>query len=46
MLYVTTEHELDIAKQIEAIGSAKLKKEAHGDARKRTKDDTAATKAP
>ena len=35
-----------LAKQIKAIGGAKLKKEAHGGARKRTKDDIAAAKAP
>ena len=40
------EHKLDIAKQINGIDGAKLKKEVHGGARKRTKDDIAAAKAP
>jgi hypothetical protein len=46
VLYVIAEHKLDIAKQTKAIGGAKLKKEAHGGAHKRTKDDIAAAKAP
>ena len=46
VLYVIAEHKFDIAKQIKAIGGAKLKKEAHGGARKRTKDNIAAAKVP
>ena len=46
MLYVIAEHKLDIAKQIKAIGGAKLKKEAHRGVRKWTKDDIVATKVP
>jgi hypothetical protein len=36
VLYVIAEHKLDIAEQIQAIGGAKLKEEAHGGARNRT----------
>ena len=45
VLYVIAEHKLDIAKQIKACGGARLLKEVHGGARKRTKDDIAAAKA-
>ena len=39
VLYVIAEHKFDIAKQIKAIGVAKLKKEAHGGARRRAQTD-------
>jgi hypothetical protein len=45
VLYVIAEHKLDIAKQIKACGGARLLKEVHGGACKRTKDDIAAAKA-
>ena len=46
VLNVIAKHKLDIVTHIKAICRAKIKKEAHGNARKRTKDDIAAAKAP